>query len=62
MAAVNELGLGSVQDYPGGVDWAGGILSLQQVADMPAGEEVRETMFLLVFHDQEPGFGRWTID
>ena len=51
-----------LQDYPGGVDWASGILSLQQVSDMPAGEELRETMFLLVFHDQEPGFGRWTID
>ncbi len=52
----------TVQDYAGGVDWAGGILSLQQVADMSAGEEERETMFLLVFHDQEPGFGRWSID
>ena len=51
-----------LQDYRGGVDWAGGILSLSQVADMPAGEEVRETMFLLVFEGQEPGFGRWTID
>ena len=50
------------QDYPGGVDWAGGILSLQRISDMAAGEEVRETMFLLVFHDQVPGFGRWTID
>ncbi len=51
-----------LQDYPGGVDWASGILSLQRVSDLPAGEELRETMFLLVFHDQEPGFGRWTID
>ena len=50
------------QDYPGVPVWAGGILSLQQVADMPAGEEVRETMFLLAFHDEEPGFGRWSID
>ena len=51
-----------LQDYPGGVDWAGGILSFQQVADMQPGEEAGETMFLLAFHDQEPGFGRWSID
>ena len=51
-----------LQDYPGGVDWAGGILSFQQVADMQPGEEAGETMFLLAFHDQAPGFGRWSID
>ena len=44
-----------LQDYPGGVDWAGGILSFQQVADMQPGEEAGETMFLLAFHDQAPG-------
>ncbi len=50
------------QLYPGGVIWAGGLLTFQEVSEVPPGEEVGETMFLLVFHDEEPGFGRWSID
>ena len=50
------------QLYPGGVIWAGGLLSFQDVGEVLPGEEVGETMFLLVFHDEEPGFGRWSID
>ncbi len=50
------------QLYPGGVIWSGGLLSFQDVGEVPPGEEVDETMFLLVFHDEEPGFGRWSID
>ena len=50
------------QLYPGGVIWAGGLLTFQDVGEVLPGEEVGETMFLLVFHDEEPGFGRWSID
>ena len=50
------------QLYPGGVIWAGGLLGFQDVGEVLPGEEVGETMFLLVFHDEEPGFGRWSID
>ncbi len=42
--------------------WAGGLLTFQDVGEVVPGEEVGETMFLLVFHDEEPGFGRWSID
>ncbi len=48
--------------YPGPVEWTSSYLLLQRVAGMQPGEDARETGYLLVFHGEEPAFGRWSVD
>ena len=38
------------------------LMSIQRAAGVKPGEEVRETAFVLAYHDQEPSIGRWDID
>lgn len=44
------------------VVWTGPLMSIQDVGNVKLGEEVRETAFVLAYHDREPALGRWDID
>ena len=42
--------------------WTGPLMSIQDVGTVEPGEEVRETAFVLAWHEEEPALGRWDID
>ncbi len=48
--------------YGAPVVWTGPLMSIQDVGIVEPGEEVRETAFLLAWHEEEPALGRWDID
>ncbi len=48
--------------YSKPVLWGGSCQVLQKPYGMEAGEEVRDTIFLLVFHEHRPEFESWDVD
>ena len=48
--------------YGAPVVWTGPLISIQDVGIVEPGEEVRETAFVLSWHDEDPALGRWDID
>ena len=44
------------------VVWTGPLMSIQDVGTVEPGEEVRETAFVLAWHEKEPALGRWDIN
>lgn len=44
------------------VVWTGPLMSIQDVGTVEPGEEVRETAFVLAWHEEEPALGRWDIN
>lgn len=48
--------------YGAPVVWTGPLMSIQDVGTVAPGEEVRETAFVLAYHEEEPSLGRWDID
>ena len=53
---------GPEASYGEPVVWTGPLMSIQRVAGVEPGEEVRQTAFVLAYHEEEPAFGRWDID
>ena len=48
--------------YPKTVLWAGSFQVLQKPSGMEPGEVVRDTIFLLVFHEHQPVFENWSVN
>lgn len=48
--------------YGAAVVWTGPLMSIQDVGIVEPGEEVRETAFVLAWHEEEPALGRWDIN
>ena len=48
--------------YAKPVQWAGRFEVLQRPNGMVPGEEASDTVFVLAFHDQQPGFENWQVD
>ena len=48
--------------YPTPPQWAGSFETLQRPSGMDAGEQVRDTVYVLAFHSHEPRFENWQID
>ena len=48
--------------YAKPVQWSGSFEVLQRPSGMEPGGEVSGTVFMLAFHDQQPGFENWQLD
>ena len=48
--------------YGAPVVWTGPLMSIQDVGTVEPGEELRETAFVLAWHEEEPTLGRWDIN
>ncbi len=53
---------GPAGSYGAPVVWTGPLMSIQDVGIVEPGEEVRETAFVLAWHEEEPALGRWNIN
>ena len=49
-------------DYSQPLRWVGGFQDLHKPEGMAADEVVREKIYLLVFHQQQPRFKNWSVD
>ncbi len=53
---------GPERGYGKPVVWTGPLMSIQEVGSVQPGEEVRAIEFVLAWHEDDPGLGRWDID
>ena len=53
---------GPERGYGKPVVWTGPLMSIQEVGSVQPGEERREIEFVLAWHENDPGLGRWDID